>query len=166
MRAFTRWITLSLSAALIAGCAYRGPAAGGPAQHPPSVGAGAARHKAPPAAAGVPAPVRALVAEAERASKKGDQGRAAAYLERALRIAPRNAAIWYNLAVVRYRDEKYALAESLAMKSADLAGSDADLKRRDWSLVAAARQMKGDMAGAARARSRAKKYRSQEAAEH
>ncbi|HET8700839.1 MAG TPA: tetratricopeptide repeat protein [Nitrococcus sp.] len=99
-----------------------------------------------------------MVSRAQDSSAAGENDRAAAYLERALRIAPRNAIIWQNLAVVRYRQGQYAQAESLALKSIALAGNDVNLKHQDWMLVSAARQLQGDEAGAREAQTRAASF--------
>ena len=105
----------------------------------------------------MPVAVRDLISRAEDSSAAGEHDRAVAYLERALRIVPRNAAIWQNLAVVRYRQGQYAQAESLALKSIALAGDAVDLKHQDWVLIGAARHLQGDEAGAKQARARAAK---------
>ena len=64
---------------------------------------------------------------------------AAATLERALRIEPRNARLWHELAQVRLRQRDYAQAESLAARSNTLAGSDAELRAMNDRLVEEAR---------------------------
>lgn len=104
----------------------------------------------------VPEVVLALVREADAASSAGDHDQAAVRLERAIRIAPRNAALWQNLAVVRYRQGRFAQAESLALKSSSLT-ADAGLKRQNWRLVAEARRARGNEAGAAAAEAEARR---------
>ncbi|HKJ94047.1 MAG TPA: tetratricopeptide repeat protein [Gammaproteobacteria bacterium] len=100
------------------------------------------------------AAVQPLVAQAESASGEGDHDRAAALLERALRIEPRNAALWQNLAVVRYRQGRNRQAENLAERSNSLADGNTELKRRNWALIAAVRRLMGDEAGARKAEAR------------
>lgn len=100
------------------------------------------------------AAVRSLLADARAASDDGDHGRAGALLERALRIAPDNAVLWHNLAIVRYREAAYAEAESLAQRSLSHDDADAELRRRNWELIAVSRRMRGDTAGAEQARER------------
>lgn len=155
-----RWLTLNLGLALLAGCAGLPP--GGPVAPPASSGSGT--HPAPPLpappppnepSAVMPTAVRDLVSRAQDSSAAGEDDRAVAYLERALRIVPRNAVIWQNLAVVRYRQGQYAQAESLALKSIALAGNNSKLKHQDWMLVGEARHLQGDEAGAREARARA-----------
>ncbi len=104
----------------------------------------------------VPAPVAELVADAQQASAAGENERAAALLERAVGIAPRNPVLWQNLAVVRFREGRFADAENLALRSIDLAATDAELRRRNWQLVAEARRRLGDRSGAHEAAARAK----------
>ncbi|MDN5849904.1 MAG: tetratricopeptide repeat protein, partial [Nitrococcus sp.] len=103
----------------------------------------------------IPTAVRDLVVRAGESSGAGKHEQAAAFLERALRIAPHNAVLWQNLAVVRYRQGQYAQAENLALKSISLAGDNINLKQQDWALVGVARQLQGDEVGARQARTRA-----------
>lgn len=106
----------------------------------------------------VPEVVLALVREADAASSAGEHEQAAVRLERAIRIAPRNASLWQNLAVVRYRQGRFAQAESLALKSNSLT-ADPGLKRQNWLLVAEARRARGNDAGAGEAEAEAKRLR-------
>ncbi|WP_435104015.1 tetratricopeptide repeat protein [Arhodomonas sp. AD133] len=105
----------------------------------------------------VPASVRALVREAEAASSAGRNDEAAAKLERALRVAPRNAVIWQNLAVVRYRQDRCDEAINLAQRSNDLGERDRGLQATNWRLIAACRKFQGDSAGAREADARARR---------
>lgn len=73
---------------------------------------------------------------------------AAASLERALRIEPRNARLWYELARVRLGQEDYPQAENLAKRSNSYAADDAALRRANWTLIAECRRELGDLAGA------------------
>ncbi len=105
----------------------------------------------------VPASVRTLVQEAEAASQAGRHSEAAARLERALRVAPRNAVIWQNLAVVRYRQDRCDEAINLAQRSNDLGERDRNLRATNWRLIAACREFQGDSAGAREASTRARR---------
>ncbi len=133
----------------VAGCAAPGPQPGEPgratAQEPDRA--------AEPELAAPPAVV-ALLEQAEEASAAGEHDRAAALLERALRIDPGNAALWHNLAVVRYRQGEYSQADSMAQRSLQHASGQAELQKRNWQLIAVSRDLAGDSAGAARARDR------------
>jgi Tfp pilus assembly protein PilF len=78
----------------------------------------------------------------------GRLANAAASLERALRIEPRNARLWQELARVRLKQGEYAQAESVAARSNSWAGSDNRLRAENWRLIAQAREARGDAAGA------------------
>ena len=93
----------------------------------------------------------AMISDADRSAGAGNLDSAAAVLERGLRIEPRNATLIYKLAEVRLKQAKPQQAVDLAKKSALLAGSDKALKKRCWLLIAEARKMQGDMAGATEA---------------
>lgn len=99
--------------------------------------------------------VTALVTAANQSSKSGDIESAAAAIERAIRIEPRNGELLYKLAVLRLKQSKPVLAEDLAKKSALLAGKDNTLKKNSWLLIAHAKEMQNDAAGAAEARTKA-----------
>ena len=62
--------------------------------------------------------VTALVSAANQNTKAGDIESAAASIERAIRIEPRNATLFYKLALLRLKQSKPRLAEDLAKKSA------------------------------------------------
>ncbi|MGR9116058.1 MAG: tetratricopeptide repeat protein [Gammaproteobacteria bacterium] len=113
--------------------------------------------KAPPAWATSVEPMRserltpvvvALITDADQNTRSGNLDSAVATLERGLRIEPRNATLLYKLAEVRLKQSKPRLAEDLAKKSALLAGQDRSLKKRSWLLIAKARKMQGNTAGA------------------
>ncbi len=92
--------------------------------------------------------VGALLATAQQQEAKGDTGAAVITIERALRIEPRNAHLWNRLAHLRLSQKRLGLAADIAMKSNALAGSDNELKRANWYLIARARREAGDIAGA------------------
>lgn len=83
--------------------------------------------------------VSSLLAKAELREQQAQWEGAAALLERALRIEPRNARLWHRLAKVRLQQGRYAMAESLAQKSNALARDDGELKRRNAELIDTAR---------------------------
>jgi predicted Zn-dependent protease len=102
--------------------------------------------KSPAAASAIPA-VAALLAEAQTARDAGNLENASALLERALRMQPKYALLWYRLAELRLRQEKPQMAVDLALKSKLLAGSDAALVQQNWALIAQAKHRLGDSAG-------------------
>jgi cytochrome c-type biogenesis protein CcmH/NrfG len=69
----------------------------------------------------------------------GRLGSAAATLERALRIEPRNPRLWHELAKVRLRQADYSQAESLAARSNTYAGDDRDLRAANQKVISDAR---------------------------
>ncbi len=99
--------------------------------------------------------VTALVTAANKSSQSGDIESAAAAIERAIRIEPRNGELLYKLAVLRLKQSKPILAEDLAKKSALLAGKDNALKKNSWLLIAHAKEMQGDDVGATEAKTKA-----------
>ena len=78
----------------------------------------------------------------------GRLANAAATLERALRIEPRNPRLWQELARVRLKQGEYAQAESTAQRSNSWAGNDNALRAENWRLIAQSREARGDSAGA------------------
>lgn len=102
--------------------------------------------------------VVALINEAERNRGRGDLDGAVTIMERALRIDSRNPTLTYKLAQLRLKQSKPQLAEDLAGKAALLAGSDLDLKRKSWLLIAEARQNQQNFQGAKDAKSKAESF--------
>jgi len=110
----------------------------------------------PQTVASQPPAVVALLGQAEMQANGGDLNAAAASLERALRIDPRNAVIWYHLATVRLEQGEPAQAEQLAVKSNSLAGGNRLQQSRNWHLIAQARRAQGNPDGAVAAERRAR----------
>jgi tetratricopeptide (TPR) repeat protein len=152
-------IGLLAAVLLAAGCATTGgeapvyeQSAAAPAGSAAATGEAPGSEPAPPSS--TPAVV-ALLQSSRQQARAGQPARAAALLERALRIEPRNAALWHNLAAVRLSQQRYSQAESLALRSNSLAGADRKLQADNWRVIAAARGGRGDQAGARRAEDRA-----------
>jgi predicted Zn-dependent protease len=97
----------------------------------------------------------ALLGEAEASSASGSLEEAAAILERAIRLQPRNPELWHKLAEIRLKQHQPGLAEDLAKKSNVLGPNDKTLASQNWALIAEARRKKGDMEGAAEADAKA-----------
>ena len=96
-----------------------------------------------------------LLSTAERQERAGQLTTAAATLERALRIEPRNPVLLSRLARVRFSQGQHQRAISFASKSNGLAGGNYILKRNNWSLIAKAKRAMGDEFGAQQAGRRA-----------
>lgn len=98
--------------------------------------------EAPPAATHPP-PANIAVAglmDTARADVAANRlGSAAATLERALRIEPRNPRLWHELALVRLKQGDYAQAESTAQRSNAWAGADSDLRSANQRIIEEAR---------------------------
>jgi len=96
-----------------------------------------------------------LLNQAHTAIEKGDYPRADVLLERAVRIEPRNPALWNYLAKLRLHEGHLQQAMDLAAKSSALAGNDNKLRADNWRIIAHARYQGGDMVGAKNAEQKA-----------
>jgi len=108
--------------------------------------------------AGTAPAVLALLSESDHSRSAGDLDAAVIAMERALRIDSRNPTLTYKLAQLRIKQNKPQLAEELAGKAALLAGSDLDLKRKSWMLIAEARRMQQNYQGAKEAKAKAESF--------
>ena len=79
--------------------------------------------------------VLALLSQAKEQEKAGNPEKAAAVLERALRIEPKNPQLWYRLALLRLQQGQLDLARSLAAKSSALAQGDEDLQVKNRTII-------------------------------
>lgn len=141
-------------AAVIGGCAVVQPPA--PVSAPVTDSAPA---PAPPAARAESVAIAGLLDGARADAASGRLANAAASLERALRIEPRNPRLWQELARVRLKQGEYAQAESTAARSNSWAGGDSSLRAENWRIIAQARGARGDAAGARAALEAAKRQR-------
>ena len=96
-----------------------------------------------------------LVREADNLLKSGDAQGAIVRLERAQRIAPRSAEVYFKLSEAYVAGNKLGPAEQFTLKGLSLAGSDARLQRAGWLLLADIRRARGNVAGASQAEDRA-----------
>jgi tetratricopeptide (TPR) repeat protein len=94
------------------------------------------------------AAVIALLGAADRERASGRTDSAAASLERALRLEPKNAYLWYRLAALRLEQQNWQQAFVLAYKSNSLVSDNTPLKIRNWKLIAEAKRRLGDAAAA------------------
>jgi len=99
---------------------------------------------------GAPAVV-ALLDDADRYSASGKKQQAAASLERALRIDPKNPLLWHKLARLRLEEGQWDQALAMAKKSNVLAAGDKKLQSDNWLIIARAREATGDKEGAQQA---------------
>ena len=103
--------------------------------------------------------VTALIDASSAQANGGDIDKAAATLERALHLEPKNAYLYSRLSALRILQERYEEAEVLASKSNSLANRNARLQETNWRLIAEARSKLDDESGSAKATQRAKQLR-------
>jgi Tfp pilus assembly protein PilF len=133
---------LLVFALLIAGCATA-PQPPTPAPEPAAVPAPAPAPDPAPATRSENIAVAGLMEGARADLAAGRLANAAASLERALRIEPRNPRLWQELARVRLKQGEYAQAESLAARSNGWAGGDEVLRAENLRLIEQARAAGG-----------------------
>jgi predicted Zn-dependent protease len=92
--------------------------------------------------------VIALLDRAQLDTVAGRSEAAGSSLERGLRIEPRNAWLWHELAQLRLTEGQYAQAISLAKKSTSFAAQDRRLLAMNWKVIGNARVAQGNSAGA------------------
>jgi tetratricopeptide (TPR) repeat protein len=143
--------TVLALAAILAGCATVQAPAPGPGPEPAPLPEPAARTEN--------LAIAGLLEGARTDAAAGRLANAAASLERALRIEPRNPRLWQELARVRLKQGDYAQAESTASRSSSWAGSDNALRAENWRLIAHAREARGDAEGARAALEAAERQR-------
>lgn len=104
--------------------------------------------------AGTSKAVLALLAQARSAAMEGQLARSEAFLERALRIEPRNPVLWHYMAKLRLNEGRLKQAAGLAAKSNSLDRDNNILQADNWRIIAHARHQQGDIEGARRAQAR------------
>ena len=103
----------------------------------------------------MPAAAAGLVKEADTLMAQGNGAAAITRLERAQRIAPRSAAVYFKLSEAYVMTSQLGSAEQFTLKGLSLAGRDERLQRSGWLLLADIRRARGNVAGAQQAESRA-----------
>ena len=76
-----------------------------------------------------------LLASARQSVRSGQFGQAEMMLERALRLEPRNARLWHEMAQVKYGQQEYGQVVQFCIKSNSLAGKDYGLIQQNWGLM-------------------------------
>jgi Tfp pilus assembly protein PilF len=127
---------------ILAGCATPPPAPESKPEPPPPV-------VIPPKQENIA--IAGLMESARADAAAGKLANAAASLERALRIEPRNPRLWHELARVRSQQGQHAQAENVAVRSNSFAGDDKALRAENWKLIAETRKARGDTEGARQA---------------
>ena len=127
----------------------------GPSEPAPS---STAEAPPPPVARSENVAVAGLMESARADAAAGKLSTAAASLERALRIEPRNPRLWQELARVQLQQTQFVQAENMAARSNSYAAGDNALRAENWRLIAQAREARGDADGARSARESAEKF--------
>lgn len=96
-----------------------------------------------------------LYKQAQEARAGGRNDQAAALLQRALHVEPRNPFIWQSLAEAQLTLQQPDQAESAARKSSSLARGNPYVDAGNWRIIAAARQAQNDAQGALAAQAQA-----------
>lgn len=99
--------------------------------------------------------VKELTAQAVLAERAGEFDKASAYLERALRIEPRDPQLLQHMAEIELQKEDYQQALSFAEKSYDIGPRVGEICSRNWRTISVAREHLNDARGASEAEKRA-----------
>jgi Flp pilus assembly protein TadD len=84
--------------------------------------------------------VASIMKGARADAASGKLANAAASIERALRIEPRNPRLWNELARIRLQQRDWAQAESTAARSNSFAGGDSGLRASNAQIIDQARR--------------------------
>lgn len=99
--------------------------------------------------------VKELMADAGAAEQTGDYGQAASYLERALRIQPRDPEILQSMAEIQLQMRDYEQALNFASRSYEIGPRVGEICSRNWRTISVSREHLGDRPGSSRAQERA-----------
>lgn len=95
--------------------------------------------------------VIALLDNADQYAAAGQNSRAVASLERAIRIDPKNPVLWHKLGYLHLQENNWVQAIAMAKKSNVLAVHDRSLQASNWLIIARARESLGDTEGSQQA---------------
>ena len=98
----------------------------------------------PPPVVSINPAIIALLGRARFDTTGGQREAAGVSLERALRIEPRNAWLWQELAQLRLTQGQYAQAIALAHKSISFSGSERRVQALNWRVIGNARVAQGN----------------------
>jgi len=99
--------------------------------------------------------VKQLTAQAETAENAGDIDEASGYIERALRIQPRDPQLLQHMAELKLQKEDYQQALNFAVKSYETGPRVGEICSRNWRTISVAREHLQDPGGAREAEARA-----------
>ena len=108
----------------------------------PSAPAGSVEPPSPPPRTAPPASAAAqtLLTQSRVHQAAGNYGQAAASIERALRIDPRQPVLWLELGNIRLKEGDFTQAEGMGRKALSLSAGDAALTAKSEQLIATARK--------------------------
>ena len=95
--------------------------------------------------------VVALLDNADQYAAAGQNNKAVADLERAIRIDPKNPVLWNKLGYLHLQEKNWVQAIAMAKKSNSLAAHDHTLQAKNWLIIAKARGSLGDSIGSEQA---------------
>jgi len=99
--------------------------------------------------------VKQLTAQAKVAERDGEFDKAGAYIERALRIEPRDPQLLQHMAEIKLQKEDYQQALNFAVRSYDIGPRVGEICSRNWRTISVAREYLNDANGASEAEERA-----------
>ncbi len=159
----SRSIVRGASVLLVACCAAGCNNMPGPLQPAPEVSESQPDSPADPTAGPAPAvkpkvdtttPTLALIQASDEALHAGNRPLAITHLQRAIRIAPRNAELWLRLGRAYFADRRLGPARAHAEKCVRLADNNPALVRSAWLLIADIEEANGNTDTAADIRRR------------
>ncbi len=98
--------------------------------------------------------VRELLTQADQAEQQGDLNQAGIFLERALRIQPRDPELLQRIAEIKLQQSNYEQSLNYASRSYDVGPKVGELCSRNWRTISVSRDQLDDPAGAEDARQR------------
>jgi len=96
-----------------------------------------------------------LTAQAMDAEKTGNLDQASAYIERALRIQPRDPQLLQHMAEIKLQKEDWQQALNFAERSYDIGPRVGEICSRNWRTISVAKEHLNDSRGASDAEQRA-----------
>ena len=99
--------------------------------------------------------VKELTAQALVAERAGELDQASGYLERALRIEPRDPQLLQHMAEIKLQKEDYQQALNFAVRSYEIGPRVGEICSRNWRTISVAREHLNDTNGASDAEARA-----------
>jgi len=99
--------------------------------------------------------VKELTSQALVAERAGELDQASGYLERALRIEPRDPQLLQHMAEIKLQKEDYQQALNFAVKSYEIGPRVGEICSRNWRTISVAKEHLNDTNGASDAEARA-----------